>query len=626
MSGSPTGWFLAGATLLRTYGCRGLVRRAVHELRKRAGSFVRQPPNRDYGSSSSDSFVYRPAGEWLELPAAELDQIVARGRRVIDGWYEAYGHEWRRYPSAERQWRTHPTSGFEFPLVDWWRLPLLPSQADIKDVWEPGRFGWVYDLIRAYMATRERAYADAFHQRLPQWLAANPPFRGPHWACGQETAIRALAILHAQDSLPAPAGSAGANELILKVLGWSGERIADAIGYGLSQRNNHGISEAAGLVHLGLRLRGAHPKANDWLRAGRALLEEQILDQFAADGWYAQHSFTYMRVALEQALCAQRALAASGASLSEGALSRLDAAVGLLLQVVDASSGVVPNLGANDGARILPLTPTDYRDFRPLLTLAAVIRQLPLPADVPVNRHVVRWLGASPPAPGPARVDRVARGASGWAVVRFHGWSVFLRAGRYRHRPSHLDSLHLDVRCDGREIVTDAGTYAYNAPPPWNNGLTSGRVHNAPILDDQEPARRGPRFLWLSWPKSVLLTAEGGSESMCLVAERDESVRREVVITKDAVHVCDRALTASSSSMQVTWLLHPEQAHRGWVCAEGAQRIEASDQDLAGWFSPTYGLRQRSAAIRVRRANVHEQLRIDTVIERPGLDAAGPSP
>lgn len=623
MSGGALRWLQTGATLLKTYGYRGLRRRAAHELRKRLGWFLRQPSSLSYVAPASSSFDYSPAGEWQDLTAKERQRIVARGRRVIEGWYEAYGHEWRRYPPTAEQWRTHPASGFEFPLVDWWRVPLLPPRADIKDVWEPGRCSWVYDLIRAYAATRERAYADAFHLRLSQWIAANPPFSGPQWACGQETAIRALAILHAYDGLPAPADDAATSERIVKVLCWSGERIADAIGYGLSQRNNHGISEAAGLVHLGMRLREVHPQANAWLNSGRALLDEQIIDQFADDGWYAQHSFTYMRVALEQALCAQRVLSADGASLSSRALSRLDAAVALLVQLVDGGSGIVPNHGANDGARILPLALADYRDFRPLLTFAAMIRNTALPADVPANQDIARWLGGSPPRRGPARADGVARGASGWVGARFRGWSVFLRAGKYRHRPSHLDALHLDVRSDGQEIVTDAGTYAYNAPPPWNNGLTSGLLHNGPILDGNEPARRGPHFLWLSWPQSTVLVAAGGNESVRLVAERGHDVQREVVITSDGVRVRDRALKPCSS-LQVTWLLHPQHASSGLVVAEASQRIDASNQELCGWFSPTYGLRLQSAAIRVRRVAGRESLRIDTHIARPGsrTDAA----
>ena len=76
--------------------------------------------------------------------------------------------------------------------------------------------------------------------------------------------------------------------------------IADAFGYAQSQRNNHGLSEAAGLIAIGARLRGAEPRAAQWIEVGRQAMERMIIDQIAEDGWYIQHSFTYARVALDQ--------------------------------------------------------------------------------------------------------------------------------------------------------------------------------------------------------------------------------------------------------------------------------------------------------------------------------------
>lgn len=357
--------------LIRTYGWRGIVRRGVHELRRNRDWFKSEPAVAGRLHIGRPVLTYRPMGNWQDLSQEQLMNIVARGRKVVDGHYEAYGSAWRQLPHTANQWHVHPSTRFGFPMVTWWKVPLMPAGSDIKDVWEPARFGWVYDLIRAYVATGDRKYTDTFHKYVASWCAANPPFLGPQWACGQEVAIRALAVLHGMDSLPAPPDDPAAIERLESILGWSGERIADAIGYGLSQRNNHGISESAGLVHLGLRLRGAHVDADRWLRHGMRILNEQICDQFSADGWYAQHSFTYMRVALEQALYAERALNAAGFHLSREALSRLDAAVGLLTWLIDAPTGEVPNHGANDGARVLPLSLSTYRDFRSVLTLVS---------------------------------------------------------------------------------------------------------------------------------------------------------------------------------------------------------------------------------------------------------------
>jgi hypothetical protein len=602
-------WVRTARTLVRTFGLRGAYRRALHEIRRRGDLYQRHPTSRAYTGVGTRAVRYRPSDGWNDLTEAQRTLVVERGQRVLAGWYQAYGGEWRRMPETNDDWYSHPTVGFRFAKSDWWKLEVLSEGVDIKDVWEPARFGWVYDLIRAYSATGEDVYAACFYERLRAWHDANPPFQGPQWSCGQEAAIRALAILHAEDSMPDSRQAA----LLVSILCWSAERIANAIGYGLSQRNNHGISESAALVHLGLRLADIHPQAKSWLRRGRRWLNEQICDQFSSDGWYSQHSFTYTRLALEQSLYAQRALAAVGSGLSAQALALLDAATSFLTSLIDSGSGELPNHGANDGSRVLPFSTAPYRDFRPTLTLAALIRSIPLAADIAPDTDVVRWLGGQLPVPSPPRHDGIYTGRSGWVAGRVSTCSFFLRAGTYRHRPSHLDSLHLDVRIDGKEIVTDAGTYAYNAGHPWNNGLADADVHNGPLLLGEELAERGPRFLWLSWPGARVLTTKYTAGKAHLIAERPGVVRREIVVEPGCVRVRDTSLSRDARPLQVTWLLHPDTPMSA-VYVEGGQMLPASEKEVTGWYSPTYGIRRRSAAVRVIRRMEECGGSIETVI------------
>jgi hypothetical protein len=121
-----------------------------------------------------------------------------------------------------------------------------------------------------------------------------------------------------------------------------------------------------------------------------------------------------------------------------------------------------------------------------------------------------------------------------------------MRAGKYTHRLSHLDSLHLDVRFDSAETVTDAGSFAYNAPPPWNNGLAASRVHNGPMLDDAELASRGQRFLWYSWPAAQVVAVTYDAGVATLIGEIPGRVRREVVVRPTGVNVRDTILDPSA--------------------------------------------------------------------------------
>jgi hypothetical protein len=613
----------------RTYGARGFRRRALHETRRAFGGFQGRPRwPVSQGEPLPTASIYRIRGSFDLLPPEIKTRIRERGDRVRSGSYDAFSHKWRKFPSTVEEWSSAPSGDFTFPSGPWWTIPSLPPQADIKEVWEPARFGWVYDLVRAHHLVDDPRYAAAFYQHLRQWIEASPPFAGVHWSCGQETAIRAIAILHGEAGLPPGPATAEADRLLVtKVLAWSGERIESAIGYGLSQRNNHGISESAGLVHVGLRLRGVHPRAAQWLAEGRRLLDEQIQDQFLEDGWYSQHSFYYTRVALEQALWAQQALRVNGESLAATSIGKLAAALDLIATVIDGATGEVPNFGANDGSRVLPLSSARYSDFRPLLTLGSLVLRRQMPADIQHDPEVVAWVSEEPPSSGPARRDRVYRGeSSGWLVVRHQSVVAFLRAGSLRHRPSHLDLLHLNLSINGRELIVDPGTYSYNAPPPWKNGLVVARVHNAPVLDDREPVSRGPRFFWNEWPSARLISAEIEASGVRVVAEVPNRVRREIEIRADEVLVTDTVLDPEVRSLQLTWLLHPEVPAAKIVRADGARDVAPSADATDAWFSPTYLQRFPTRAVRVRaeRSNGTEPLRLRTSILSPFRGETGP--
>jgi hypothetical protein len=587
-------WPEAARTLARTYGMRGGLLRAAHETRRAVAAF-RLAPRHPLSARGPADAAFRVDAERLTRDT-NVAEARARGDRVVGGSHQAYRWDWRPLPHTADEWLVHPTTGHRYAAdAPWWKVPHWSASAgDIKDVWEPARFGWMYDLVRAALVTGDAKYADAARRHVESFRASSPPFRGPHWSCGQETAIRAVALLYAEANLPAL-------DDLVPMLGASGERIADAIGYAVSQRNNHGISEAAGLVALGARLRAVHPEAPRWLADGTRLLERLVAEQFAEDGWYVQHSFTYMRVALDQCAVAERALRSVGSGLAREARERLARAAELLLAVIDAESGLVPNHGANDGAFVHPITLAAYRDFRPVVTVACALWGAALPSDVRACGESLAWMGLDAPTIRPPLPDGVTSGSSGWASARVGRGVVFVRAGRYASRPGHIDSLQVDVRAGARELVVDAGTYVYNAPPPWRNALAGATTHNGPLLDGREPGVRGPRFLWYVWPAADLVDARWDGRQATIVATRPDGVRRTVRASAHEVTIDDEVPAGLARSVAVRWLLHPD-APADALSVEGPHAVRAAEEDSpAGWFSPLYGQRLASRHVDVVR-------------------------
>ena len=586
-------------------------RRLRFELRKRFSLFSADGPAvpaavRDH--EAPPRWPFRPNSGRLGRDT-QTDVAIARANRVVGGEHHAYRAIWRRLPAMPHEWNTNLETGYRYdPTAPWFHIPHATTGSDIKDAWEPGRFTWAYDLARAWLISRQDQYAEAFWGRVESFQRGSPPYRGVQWACGQETAIRATSLLWAEAAFAdAPATTPARKAILRELLWWSGRRIVDALDYAISQRNNHGISECVGLISIGARFHEVDRDAARWLAEGRKLLERQILDQFAADGWYAQHSFTYLRVALDQLVHAERVLRSRGEGIGEPALARVRSATALLGSVMNTTNGDAPNHGANDGAFVLPLTTTEFRDFRPSLTAASTTFRVPLPEGIAFDAEVLAWLDADPPALAEPGRTRVARGESGWLDARVQGTRVFARAGIYRSRPSHIDALHVDVWINGRPVAVDAGTYRYTGP--WARALAEERAHNTISIDGHPMAERGPRFLWLRWPRAAIRSVHDDGESV-LVEMLNESWsdagithRRQCRVAHDAVTILDEVILPrdASASVSMHWLLDaPPEDVMVVADADISSEIHRGDEATPyGWIADSYAVKRPACSVRI---------------------------
>jgi hypothetical protein len=486
------------------------------------------------------------------------------------------------------------------PLVHWTEYELgrvKGYQTDIKFIWEPARFGWAYTLGRAFSISGKEDYAQSFWRNLETFLRANPPYLGLNWTSGQEVALRLMAFIYSSRAFGAsPHSSPQRMQRLSGAITAHARRIPLTLVYARSQNNNHLLSEAAGLFSAGLALPD-HPQGPTWRRQGWNWFNRALQAQIAADGTYVQHSTNYHRLMLELALwvTALNELP-GGLPLPPASTQRLAAAAGWLSTLIDPETGQVPNLGANDGACIMPLTPAPFSDFRPVA--GAAMKQ---------------WGSSS-------QLSAVSNQQS---AIR-----AFLRAAHFTSRPSHADQLHLDLWWHGLNIALDAGTYLYNASPPWENALASTAVHNTVMVDEQEQMLRACRFLWLDWAQAQVIARENDTFGQVRqwVARQDgyrrlgviHQRRLDITTGEDQVTVVDELLPASPERMgrahtaRLHWLLpdwpwalretclsleSPHGEVRLEITGAGSLTLARGGEILAGpgpvapitgWFAPTY--------------------------------------
>lgn len=436
---------------------------------------------------------------------------VQTAEAVRDGFVTFFSHQPMDVGFPPR-WHVDPTSGTEFPSDRHWSQIGDFAAGDIKLVWETNRFGFVYSLVRAYARTGDERHAELFWQLIESWRAENAPEQGANWKCGQEVALRSMAWCF---GLYAFAGSRASTPERLanlaQMLAVSAARIESNIGYALSQKNNHGLSEAAGLWTIGTLFPEFRDAAR-WEAKGRRLLERQARTLIYDDGAFSQHSMNYHRVMLQVYLWCIRLAEIRRAPFSETLRSRVAAAGDFASQFVDDVTGSVPCYGHNDGALIFPLSNCDYRDFRPVVQAIRYQASHELRFGIgPWDEDLFWFYGrqacdanradAATSSSGPTKPADFVASKSGYVVLRNQDGFVASRASGYRHRPSQADALHVDLWWRGQNIALDPGTYSYNAPPPWNNSLAATACHNTVIVDGRNQMEQAGRFLWLPWLK-----------------------------------------------------------------------------------------------------------------------------
>ncbi len=285
--------------------------------------------------------------------------------------------------------------------------------------------------------------------------------------------------------------------------------------YSRAQNNNHLLVEAIGLYTAGVLLSG-HPDAARWRELGWRWSNKALQEQIETDGAYVQQSSNYHRLMLQAALWLHALSSQHGVTIEAASKRKLALATRWLLAMLDPVSGGVPNLGPNDGAYILPLTVCTFQDFRPVLQAASIAFLGGKVLEAGVWDEMAYWLSGERAAETRAGKEKTIQTERPTAcrplVLRGNRSWGYLRTAQFKNRPGHADQLHLDLWWNGMNIALDAGTYLYNALPPWDNALSSSKVHNTVTVDGIDQMTRAGRFLWLDWAQASGVTFQAAAD------------------------------------------------------------------------------------------------------------------
>jgi hypothetical protein len=545
-----------------------------------------------------------------------INQIVKAAEEIVEGKVRLFDSELVQLDlsphSAISHWTNHETG----------RVKLFAE--DIKFIWEPARFGWGILLAKAYFFTKDEKYVKTFWKYFNEFTEKNPLNQGPNWQSGQEVALRSIALvicLHFFKSSKSSSVDQINDALIL--ISDHADRILPTLMYAKAQNNNHLLSEAAGLYTIGVSL-PEHPRSGKWKETGLRLFNKALESQIDAGGEYAQHSTNYHRMMLMLSLWMRYILNTEGTNINPKIEEKLSKATIWIIGEMDYLSGKTPNLGNNDGSNILPFSCSDFSDYRPVIQASskAYLKKAAFPKgnwddlcvwfELPIEPVLAESIDLKNSWP----INRIGTPNS-WASMR---------AVRYTNRPAHADQLTVEIWHEGVNVALDAGTYLYNAAPPWDNELSSTSIHNTISINSQDQMTRAGRFLWLDWAKAKIIRNNPNSINGIHEGYLKFGVlhkRKLEVNGKSGWLITDRLVQINSKkdskTILLNWLLpdwpykfeknillfetpfgklHIDLFTLAGILSDGFNIIRAGksllnkdDSEIHGWYSPTYGIK-----------------------------------
>lgn len=484
----------------------------------------------------------------------------------------------------------------------------LPDALDIRQVWEPARLQHITILLLALAQATDGDDSDRIKDfakdALLKWVEKNPFLAGPHYLSAMECGLRIPVFFYGLKLL-SDLSDDEANRILRAIYEhawWVSRRLSLYTSLG-----NHTVCECVGLIFAGAVFRDV-PEGKKWLGKGAALLRQELSHQILDDGGPAEQSLAYHRFVIALYWLAVNFLEKNGFAICADWRPRLELGE-QFLAAFRVESGTMPAIGDSDGGCAIG-------------------------PGLPPARGVAENL--------PAGVHNFP--ASGYTVVRFgkdavltfdHGSLGMMPL--YNH--GHADALSVTLAVKGKPVFVDPGTYRYNGVPEWRMYFKGTRAHNTVTIDGEDQAVQETGFIWSRPFKAELTRNEKTGERHVLEARHDgyghlkDAVThiRKVSLENSHIIVSDRFEGEGVHEFELNYHLHPEtltQRQDGlWRMQNGdaivfirmlkgydLMWVEGQEDPLLGWYSPAYGVKERSAVLCCRKRGSASEVSFLTAI------------
>jgi hypothetical protein len=504
----------------------------------------------------------------------QVNAIVAEAEQICAHRFRLLGYEDIQYGPVI-DWHLDAVHQKSSPRKPWFKINYFDAQevGDPKITWELNRHQHLVILAKAFRLTGERRFAEELFAQWYSWQEQNPYPIGINWASSLEVAFRGLSwlwvasLLEGTDVVPANFPSDMAHAL--STAGHHIERYLSTY----TSPNTHLLGEAVGMFFIGT-LCPTLPRARHWQQKGWQIILEEARNQVRPDGFHFEQSTYYHVYALDLFVHARLLAARNGVAIPDWLDDTLLRMMNVLRTLGQA--GAAPAFGDDDGGRVFDSNRNRREHFFDPLAIGAVAfgrSDFKQTARTPTEEAL--WL-LGPDAAGrfdsipdePTPMRSVALADSGaYVMVNSRGEQLVIDAGpqgTHTAGHGHADALSIHLSADGREILSDPGTFQYSGE--GRRQFRSTAAHNTLQVDGFDQADPKTPFSWGPLPTTKVERWITGREFDVFCASHDGYKRlqdpvihhRWVINFKTGVWLVRDALQGMDEhDIDIAWHLPP---------------------------------------------------------------------
>jgi len=448
-------------------------------------------------------------------------------------------------------------------------------------------------------------------ETILNWINANPFLLGPHYISPMELGLRIPLFFYCLKLVKQLSDIEKIRIVatIYQHTWWISKNLAL-----YSSLGNHTICEAIGLIFGGAIFQRAK-QGNSWLQQVCKLLESELFHQFLNDGGSAEQSLNYHRFVLDLYWLAIDFLETNKIYDCIKWRKRLNAGE-IFWSAFQYDGENIPSIGdSDDGYAIAPgislsgeLSPESWSDS---------------------NR----------------RISHRTFPEAGYTIIKTSD-ELFITFDHgplgmpplYNH--GHADALSINLYKNQKPFFIDIGTYKYNGVPEKRAYFKGTRAHNTICIDGMDQARQLTGFIWDKPYKVKWDILKDTEEFFHIKASHDGYLR----LKKPAIHIRDFQINDDQTCIIIDSFQGEEEVHlfelnfhlhpnvkisdkNGWLMLENGNesiyisnfksdfsKIKGQSAPLLGWYSPGYGLIEKTTTLHIDKRGTPASTFFITVI------------